>query len=353
LTKVEKIIPEKNKVFTTMGEINYNYLIIATGSNTNFFGNRSIEEYAMPMKNIPEALNLRSLILQNLEAVLFAKDTAEKMALMTFAVVGGGPTGVELAGALAEMRKVILMKDYQDLKSREMKVYLIEGKPVLLANMSGNASAKAKKYLEDKQVTVFNGVHVESYDGYTLKVDDGMVITTKNVFWAAGVKGEIPDGVPAGIINKSGRIKTDAVNRVYGLKNIFAIGDVAAITTPETPHGHPGVAPAAIQQGRHLAKNLMQLINNKEPIPFHYREKGSLATIGRNQAVADLGNIHLHGFIAWILWGLVHIMSIAGFTNKGIIFFNWVINYLRRNSDNRLIIRVFNKKTKKAELVEN
>jgi NADH dehydrogenase len=341
LTEVIKICPDENKVVTTVGEVFYDYLVIATGSDTNFFGNKTIEQFSMPMKNIPEALNLRSLIMQNLEAAHLCENHEAKMALMTFVVVGGGPTGVELAGALAEMRKLILMKDYHNLKSSEMKVYLIEGKPELLAAMSATASSKAKQYLSDKAVVIYNGVHVKSYDGLILTVDDGMIINTKNVFWAAGVKGEVPEGVPAAIINKGGRIQTDNINRLNGWSNIFAIGDAAAVTTPETPNGHPGVAPAAIQQGRHLAKNLQLIINGKQTIPFQYKDKGSLATIGRNQAVADIGKIHLHGFVAWLLWGFVHIISIAGFSNKGIVFLNWVINYVNCNSDNRLIIRVF------------
>lgn len=353
LSEVVQICADEQKLITTMGDIVYDYLVIATGSNTNFFGNKSIEQFVMPMKNIPEALNLRSVILQNLEAVTFTENVEERMALMTFVVVGGGPTGVELAGALSELRKLILMKDYHDLKSSEMKVYLIEGKPELLAAMSDKASLKAKEYLQEKSVTIFNGVHVKSYDGMTLKVDDGMVIKTRNVFWAAGVKGEVPKGFPPGIINKSGRIQTDNINRIKGFSNIFAIGDAAAVTTAELPNGHPGVAPAAIQQGRHLAKNLLNIINGREVTPFEYKDKGSLATIGRNQAVADIGKLHLSGFFAWILWGSVHITSLAGFTNKGNIFFNWVINYFNSNSDNRLIIRTFNRKTRMIEPEES
>lgn len=349
LTEFVKVCPEEKKLITTNGAIFYDYLVIATGSNTNFFGNELIEQFAMPMKNIPEALNLSSVILQNLEAVTFTADIEDKMALMTFVVVGGGPRGVELAGALAELRKLILMKDYHDLKSSEMKVCLIEGKSELLAGMSGKASVKAKKYLEEKSVTIFNGVHVMSYDGMTLKVDDGMIIKTRNVFWAAGVKGEVPPGLAGDVINKSGRIQTDNLNSVNGWPNIFVIGDAAAVTTTELPNGHPGIAPVAIQQGRHLAKNLMNIINKQKTTPFEYKEKGSLATIGRNQAVADIGKLHLSGFFAWLLWGLVHIMSLAGFSNKGIIFLNWVINYFNNNSDNRLIIRTFNNKTRMIE----
>jgi NADH:ubiquinone reductase (H+-translocating) len=267
---------------------------------------------------------------------------------MTFVVVGGGPTGVELSGALAEMRHLILAKDYHGLSKYDMRVYLVEGKDRLLAAMSPQASEKAKKFLTDADVTIFNSAHVQSYDGFYLTIDNGKTIKTRNVLWAAGVKGEVPEGIPADIITRGTRIQTDEINRVKGYQNIFAIGDVAAIITEETPNGHPGVAPAAIQQGEWLAKNLIKLINNQPTKPFKYVDKGTLATIGRNQAVADLGRIHLQGFIAWLLWGFVHIMSLAGFANKGIIFFSWFINYFTKNSDNRLVVRSFNTETRRT-----
>ena len=349
LAEVEQINQENNTLTTNIGTIYYDYLVIATGSNTNFFGNKEIEHFAMPMKNIPEALNLRSLILQNLEMSLVSKDPEEKAALMTFVVVGGGPTGVELSGALAEMRQLILMKDYHGLRKHNMKVYLVEGKAELLAAFSPGASAKAKKFLTDMEVTIFNNVHVQSYNGVELKIDDGTTILTRNVLWAAGVKGEVPGGMPETTITRGNRLQTDEISRVNGYPNIFAIGDVAAMITPETPNGHPGVAPAAIQQGNCLAKNLMRIIKGEATVPFKYKDKGSLATIGRNKAVADLGWLHLQGFFAWILWGVVHIMSLAGFTNKGTIFFSWAISYFTKNSDNRLIIRYFNIKTRMTD----
>ncbi|SHM00884.1 NAD(P)/FAD-dependent oxidoreductase [Mucilaginibacter sp. OK098] len=347
LAEVKKINPESNTVTTDIGTVHYDYLVIATGSNTNFFGNTEIEHFAMSMKNIPEALNLRSLILQNLETALVTTDMREKFALMTFVVVGGGPTGVELSGALAEMRHLILGKDYHGLSKYDMRVYLVEGKDRLLAAMSPQASEKAKKFLTDGDVTIFNSAHVQSYDGFYLTIDNGKTIKTRNVLWAAGVKGEVPDGIPADIITRGNRIQTDEINRVKGYENIFAIGDVSAIITPETPNGHPGVAPTAIQQGEWLAKNLVNLINNQPTTPFVYKDKGTLATIGRNQAVADLGRLRFQGFFAWLLWGFVHIMSLAGFSNKGIIFFSWFINYFNKNSDNRLIVRSFNTETRK------
>jgi NADH dehydrogenase len=349
MAEVQMINPETNSLTTSIGAIYYDYLVIATGSNTNFFGNKQIEHFAMPMKNIPEALNLRSLVLQNLETALVTTDMREKFALMTFVVVGGGPTGVELSGALAEMRRLILDKDYHGLSKYDMRVYLVEGKSVLLASMSAQASARAKEYLTDEEVIIYNGAHVESYDGFLLTIDNGKTIKTRNVFWAAGVKGEMPEGITTDAINKGNRLLTDEVNRVNGYQNIFAIGDVASMITTDYPNGHPGVAPAAIQQGEHLGKNIIHLIKGEATQPFKYVDKGSLATIGRNQAVADLGKIHLKGFIAWLLWGFVHIMSLAGFANKGIVFMTWAINYFSKNSDNRLVVRYFNTETRMAD----
>ena len=349
LTDVQKINPESNTVSTDIGDIHYDYLVIATGANTNFFGNKEIEHFAMPMKNIPEALNLRSLILQNLEKALVTKTYDEREALMTFVVVGGGPTGVELSGALAEMRQLILTKDYHGLKKQHMKVYIVEGKDRLLGSMSKQASAEAKRALTAGEVTVYNSVHVQSYDGYELKIDDGKVIKTRNVFWAAGVRGEVPEGIPKEIITRGTRIQTDEINRVKGYENIFAIGDVAAMITDELPNGLPGVAPAAMQQGAHLAKNLVRIIKGEPTKPFKYVDKGTLATIGRNKAVADLGPFHFKGFIAWLLWGFVHILTLAGFSNKTNVFLTWMLNYLRKNSDNRLVVRYFNTDTMMTE----
>jgi len=349
LADVQRVNPETNTLTTNIGEIQYDYLVIATGSNTNFFGNKQIEHFAMPMKNIPEALNIRSLIIQNLETALVTKDMKEKFALMTFVVVGGGPTGVELAGALAEMRHLVLAKDYHGLSKYDMRVHLVEGKTKLLASFSQGASEKAEKFLTDAGVDILKGVHVESYDGFHLKIDNGKIFKTRNVLWAAGVKGEMPEGMPPDVVTKGNRLYTDNVNRVKGYQNIFAIGDVAAIITDETPNGHPGVAPVAIQQGEWLAKNLVRLIKGEAPEPFKYVDKGSLATIGRNKAVADIGKLHFQGFFAWLLWGVVHIMSLAGFTNKGIIFLSWAMNYFTKNSDNRLVVRYFNTQTRMTD----
>lgn len=351
LAEVQTINTEKNTVTADIGEIPYDYLVIATGANTNFFGNKKIEHYTMPMKNISEALNIRSFMLQNLEKAVVTKDFTEREALLTFVVVGGGPTGVELSGALAEMRNHVLCKDYPSLCEEDMKVYLVEGKDRVLGAMSASASAAAKKGLVKMGVVIYNSVHVESYDGYELKIDDGKVIKTRNVFWAAGVMGEVPGGIPENTITKGRRIQSDNINRVVGYQNIFAIGDVSAMITSEMPNGIPGMAQGAIQTGQHLAKNIMHLINGEPTVPFKYFDKGSLATVGQNKAVADIGKLRFHGFFAWLLWMFVHLMSLVGFSNKLSVFTSWAIRYFTKNTDNRLIVRFFNTKTMMTEPV--
>jgi NADH dehydrogenase len=341
LTEVQKIDTELNIVETNVGNYAYDYLVIATGANTNYFGNKELERNTMPMKNISEALNIRSLILQNLEKALVTTDKAERDALLTFVIVGGGPTGVELAGSISELCEFIVCKDYPGLCNTDMKVYLVEGKAEVLAAMSPQASTKAKKFLKEMHVTVYNSVHVASYNGFLLKIDDGTTINTRNVLWAAGVRGEVPSGMPEESVMKGGRLITDEINRVKGFQNVFAIGDVAAVVTEATPLGFPGVAQVALQQGKQLAKNLNCLIKGQPTKPFHYTDLGTMATIGRNKAVADLHKLRFQGVFAWLLWMFVHLMSLAGFSNKAIVFFNWAINYLTRNSDNRLIINNF------------
>jgi len=349
LAEVKIINPEKNTITTDIGEIPYDYLVIATGANTNFFGNQQIEHYAMPMKNISEALNIRSYMLQNLEKAVITTDPKEKEALMTFVVVGGGPTGVELSGALAEMRNKVLCKDYPSLCEEDMKVYLVEGKPVVLGAMSSEASAAAKAGLVKMGVIIHNGVHVNSFDGTTLTIDDGTSIDTRNVFWAAGVKGEMPEGLASATIASGRRLLVDEINKVQGYQNIFAIGDVSAMITPEIPNGIPGMAQGAIQTGQHLAKNLIHIINGEATEPFKYWDKGSLATVGQNKAVADIGKFHFHGFFAWLLWMFVHLMSLMGFSNKLSVLVSWASKYFVRNTDNRLIVRFFNMETRSLD----
>jgi len=349
MANVEQINPESNTITTDIGEIAYDYLVIATGSTTNFFGNEELAKRTMPMKSIPEALNLRSLILQNIEKAIITESQEEKEALLNFVVVGGGPTGVELSGALAEMRNYVLTYDYPELRKEDMKVYLVEGKSRVLGVMSENASKKACDFLNELGVEVHNSVHVQSYTGDELVIDNGKRIQTRNVLWAAGVKGEVLKGIPQGVVVRGNRIQTDEFNRVKGYINIFAIGDVAAIITPETPDGHPGVAPAAIQQGKQLAKNLTRLLNKEPMEPFKYFDKGSLATVGKNLAVADLGKIHFQGFFAWLVWGFVHLMSLVSARNRIIVFINWAGSYFSNSSGSRLIIRKYDAEKMKIQ----
>ncbi|MBL4676974.1 MAG: NAD(P)/FAD-dependent oxidoreductase [Mucilaginibacter sp.] len=347
-TEVLGINPENNTVHTEIGDIGYDYLVIATGSTTNFFGNKEIEHYAMPMKSIPEAMNLRYLVLQNLEEAILKPSREERAPYLSFVLVGAGPTGVELAGALAELRNHVLDKDYPELAKEEMKVYLVDFLPKVLGPFSDEGSKAAEDFLKKMGVEVLLGVKVESYDGHEIKFEGGKSILTKNVIWSAGVQGVVPDGVAKEAIERGNRIKVDNICRVVGTENIFAIGDVAAMITPETPKGHPGVAQVAIQMGQTTGKNIYKLIKGEQTEPFKYNDKGSLATIGRNKAIADLGKLKFQGFFAWLIWMFVHLISLMGGRNRVIVFINWVSSYITYNGGSRLIIRNF----KREELVE-
>lgn len=345
IAEMTAIDPDKNTIDTTIGEIKYDYLVIATGSTTNFFGNKDIEHNAMPMKSIPEALNLRYMMLQNLEEAVLQKTKEDREPYLHFVLVGAGPTGVELAGALAELRNHILTKDYPELNKDDMKVYLADFMPRVLGNMSEQASASAKQFLEKMGVEVLLNAKVNSYDGTTIHFEGGKSIRSKNVIWSAGVTGVVPEGISKDLIVRGNRIKTDNICRVAGYSNVFAIGDVAAMITEETPKGHPGVAQVAIQMGKNVGKNIMHIIRGEATEPFKYFDKGSLATVGRNKAVADLGKVKFQGFFAWVVWMFVHLMSLVGFRNKAIVLISWIGSYISYNGGSRLIIRRFVKET--------
>ncbi len=345
IAEMTAIDPDKNTIDTTIGEIKYDYLVIATGSTTNFFGNKDIEHNAMPMKSIPEALNLRYMMLQNLEEAVLQKTKEDREPYLHFVLVGAGPTGVELAGALAELRNHILTKDYPELNKDDMKVYLADFMPRVLGNMSEQASASAKQFLEKMGVEVLLNAKVNSYDGTTIHFEGGKSIRSKNVIWSAGVTGVVPEGISKDLIVRGNRIKTDNICRVAGYSNVFAIGDVAAMITEETPKGHPGVAQVAIQMGKNVGKNIMHIIRGEANEPFKYFDKGSLATVGRNKAVADLGKVKFQGFFAWVVWMFVHLMSLVGFRNKAIVLISWIGSYISYNGGSRLIIRRFVKET--------
>ncbi len=349
LTEVRSVDPVRQIVRTTIGDIPFDYLVLATGSDTNFFGQGQFEHHTMPMKTIPEALNIRSMILQNLEEAQVEPDPVKKEGLLNFAVVGGGPTGVELSGALAELKNHVLKEDYPELDTSCVNIFLIESSPELLGPMSVPAQQKSREFLERMGVRIMTGERVVDYDGERLALRSGMIIHTENVLWSAGVKGEVPEGIDAALLGRGNRIRVDEFNRVRGFEHVFAIGDVAAMPVPAYPDGHPGVAPVAMQQGKHLAANLLRLITGAPMKPFIYRDKGSMATVGRNKAVVDLARFRFQGFFAWLVWMLVHLMSLVGFRNKMITLVNWIWNYFSYDRGTRLIIRRFDRESRKQD----
>jgi len=336
---VTKIISEQNIVETSLGAIPYDYLVLAIGADTNFFGNQNIAEKSLPMKSVGEALGLRNRLLENFEKALVSEDEDERIGLMNVVVVGGGPTGVEVSGTLAEMRRHVLPKDYPELNFDLMQIYLVESGAELLGPMSKNAQIKSKEYLEQLGVNVMLNSRISDFDGQYAYFNDGSTIRTNNLVWAAGVKANSMDGINPAIIMRGGRMKVNSFSLVDGYDNIFALGDAALMTEEKYPNGHPQVAQPAIQQGKLLAKNLINLVRGNELKPFVYRDLGSMATVGRNLAVVDLPFWKFQGFFAWLTWMFVHLMAIVGVKNKMLIFINWLWNYITYEQSLRLIIR--------------
>jgi NADH dehydrogenase len=329
--------------FFRLGEVTHiaseqNY--IETGATTNFYGMKSVEQHALPMKSITDAIKLRNIIIRNFETALLTDDQELINSLMDVVIVGGGPTGVELAGAVAELKAHVFPNDYKELELSNMDIHLIEATPRLLNGMSEIASRKALEYLEEMGVKVHLNAAVKSYDGYEVLFSSGNKLITRNLIWAAGVKGQPIAGISAEAIGRAGRIQVDEFNRVKGYENIFAIGDACIMedTDPLFPKGHPQVAPPAMQQGRLVAENIKRLINGKEMKPFRYKDKGSMATVGRNRAVVDLKAFKTQGFVAWFIWMFVHLISLIGFRNKFFVFLSWLWSYFSYDKSNRLII---------------
>ena len=346
LTAVKEIDVQNQKILTENDELHYDYLVIATGSRTNFFGNKEIERNAMSMKTIPQSLNIRSLILENFEHAVFSTDEKEQENLMNFVLVGAGPTGVELAGALAEMKKAILQKDYPDLDIQKMQINLIQSGDRILNTMSEKSSIAAEKFLIDLGVKIHKNVRVTNYDGKTVTTNSNISFDTSTVIWTAGVQGAAITGLDASsLIEKVERIRVNQFSQVVGYSNIFAIGDIAVMETKNYPQGHPMMAQPALQQGDLLGENLIKLLQKKPMKPFEYKDKGSMATIGRNLAVVDLPKYHFNGVFAWFVWMFVHLFSLIGFKNKAVVFLNWVYNYIRFDREGRLIVRPFKKKS--------
>jgi NADH:ubiquinone reductase (H+-translocating) len=356
LAGLKEVVPAQNKVITDNEEISYDVLVLATGADTNFFGNQNIANHAFPMKSTVEALQIRHRLLQLFEDAHTVTDETELQRLMNVVIVGGGPTGVEVAGAMAEMKKYVLPKDFPELDFSRMNIYLLEGASKTLAAMSEKSSAQSLKYLTKLGVKVLTNTIVRDYDGREVLLQDGKTIPVATVIWAAGIKGNIPGGIDKTIIARGNRIKTDRQCRVIGQSNIYAIGDLAYMETPKYPNGHPQVAPAAMQQAAMLAQNLKVMerkSNKKELYEFEYTDKGAMATVGRNLAVVDMPipkaigtKLHFGGFFAWLIWMGLHLMLILGVKNRFFVFSNWLYNYITYDQNLRLIFREFNKPQK-------
>jgi len=356
LAQVKEVKTKAKQIKTNIGEIAYDYLVVATGSETNFFGNKALESKGMAMKTIPQSLNLRSLILENFEQALLTDDLHERDALMNFVIVGGGPTGVELAGALAEIKKGILPKDYPDLDTRRAQINLVQAGDRLLPAMSEVASRKAEKFLEELGVNVWKNIRVTDYDGKRITTNTNTVFDTETLVWAAGVRAVSLKGLDgANYLSRGNRLRVNEFHQVEGFEDIFAIGDVAQMETEAFPHGHPMMAQPAMQQGRNLGDNLVRLVEGKPMKPFVYKDKGSMATVGRNKAVVDLPKFKFQGVFAWFVWMFVHLYFLIGFRNRVVVFINWVYNYIRFDREARLIIRPFKKQNKaeKSALIQD
>ncbi|MBK8351766.1 MAG: NAD(P)/FAD-dependent oxidoreductase [Saprospirales bacterium] len=342
LAEVLSIDSSIQKVHTNIGEITYDYLVIATGSITNFFKfPKEVSSKMMQMKDIPQALNLRSFILENFEEALLTYDESKKQELINIAIVGGGPTGVELAGALGEMKNNILPKDYPEIDFTKMQIHLFESGAELLGQMHPENQAKALKYVKDFGVNVWLNTMVTDYNGDEITIKDGKKIKSETVIWTAGVKGNPIIGLDAKNVLPNGRILVDEFCKIKDTENIYAIGDVACMQTETLPKGHPMVAPVAIQQGALFAKNVIRKEKGKELQKFKYTDKGSMATVGRNKAVMESNGIKMGGFIAWVAWLFVHVMSLVGFRNKITVTLGWLYNYFTYDRTLRLIIRPF------------
>jgi NADH dehydrogenase len=338
VAEVERIDTADKIVYTSIGDVHYDRLVVALGCTTNFFGNQRIQSHSFPMKSVPNAMALRNRILQTFEDTIIA-GPAERQALLNFVIVGGGPTGVELSGAMAEMKKYILPKDYPGIDFSRFTIYLLEGSPNTLNAMSEPSRVKSRQYLEKLGVIVRTGTVVEDYDGETVRLKGGETIAARNVIWAAGVIGNHLEGAPAASMVKGNRLKTNRYQEVEGLDGVYAIGDIAWMPTPKYPNGHPQLANVAIAQAASLADNFKRELKGKPRLEFEYHNKGTMATVGKRKAVVDLPGISFQGVFAWFTWMFVHLMLILSVKNKLFIFLNWMMSYFANDSTLRLILK--------------
>lgn len=350
MAEVRSIFPDHKILQTSIGKVRYDYLVLAAGTTTNFFGNKHIEEEAMPMKNVSEAMGLRNALLDNFERALTCAGEQERQELLNVVIVGGGATGVEIAGALSEMRNYVLPKDYPDLPTSLMHIYLIEAGPRLMPAMNPDTSGHIEKYLRNMGVNVLLNKMVTDYNDHRVILKDGSSIATRTFIWVSGIAGETIGNLGKEHYGRGRRIIVDGFNRVKGFDDIFCIGDQCIMPDVDSayPGGHPQLAQVAIQQGTLLAKNLKRLEKGEELKPFRYKNLGTMATVGRNRAVAEFKEIRMHGFLAWVMWLVVHLRSILGVRNKIIVLFNWMWNYFSYSQSLRMII--YAKKAK--EVVE-
>lgn len=350
VSEVASVNVAEQYVVTSDSRYPYDVLVIATGCTTNFFGNKNLEQHAFPMKSTNEALTLRNRILQNFEDALVATE-AEQEEIMNIVIAGGGPTGVELAGSLAEMKKYILPRDYPDMDFSRLAIYLVEGGPATLAAMSEVSRVKSQQYLEQMGVRVLTNTLAADYDGHTLTLKDGKQIKTRTMIWSAGITGNIPAGLPPETVAR-GRIKVDGYNKVLGTDNVYALGDIALMEAdPGYSKGHPQVANVAINQAKNLADNLRRQLKGQPLRPFIYKSPGSMATVGKHKAVVDLPRFSFQGRLAWFTWMFLHLMLILSVRNKLFIFINWAINYFTNDTTLRLILRPDKKKSPTGEVL--
>jgi len=350
--EVKEVVPGHNKIITDSEDIEYDMLVLAMGADTNFFGNQNIASNAFPMKSTVEALQIRHRLVQNFEDALLAKDPLQYQKYMNIVIAGGGPTGVEVAGALADMKRYVLPKDYPEHDFSKMNIYLLEGGPRTLGPMSEKSSEDSCRYLSKMGVTVMTNTLVKDYDGEQVLLGNGNIIPAKTVIWAAGIKGNVPAGIDQSLVVRGNRIKVDRHCKVDGAKNIYVLGDLAYMETPNYQKGHPQVASVAIAQADVLARNLILMESKSNRIyEFEYHDKGSMATIGRNRAVVDVPKpkLHLNGFFAWLIWMSLHLFLILGVKNRIMTFINWIYNYFTYDQNLRLIFKEFYRPSKPAQ----
>ncbi len=340
MAEVRYINPEHNEIETTRGSINYDYLVLASGSEPNYFSFEKVKDEMLVLKTIPQALDMRSYILQNFESALISLQGDERDELLNIVIVGGGQTGVELAGALAEMKIHILPTDYPELDFSRMNVYIIEAYDKLISSMSERSSEQSLKYLKQLGVSTLLKTRVIDYNGQQVKLDNGHVISSDTVIWTAGVKGSVIKGLDENVY-KSNRIIVDRYSRVINYNNIYALGDVATMSTEKYPNGHPMLAMVAIQQAKLLAKNFIRMQKGRPLKIYFYNNKGIMATIGKNKAVVDLPFLHISGIFAWFIWMFIHLIALIGFRNRLVILTDWIWNYLTYDKALRLIIRPY------------